>query len=54
MKELSENKIDQLIVNDSLKAAGLSSWNIIFGDSWLFTLTNGDDSSGTGNGGVAC
>lgn len=47
LKELSENQIDKIIVNDQLKAG---DWGFVFSnnESWFFTFTNYDDSSGTG------
>jgi hypothetical protein len=46
LKDLSENNIDKLLVNEDLKAGG--ELTFCWGESWFFTFTNGDNSSKTG------
>lgn len=48
LKDLSENAIDKILVNDQLRAG---DWGFTFGsgESWFFSFTNYDNSSGTGN-----
>lgn len=47
LNDLSENAIDKVIVNDEVKA-GWWLFTTCKDESWFFTLTNGDNSSGTG------
>lgn len=48
LKDLSENNIDKIVINDTLRAG---DWGFTFSnkESWWFSFTNYDDSSGTGN-----
>ncbi len=48
LKDLSENAIDKVLVNDDLKGAWLD-WGLVISncESWGFTFTNYDNSSNT-------
>lgn len=52
LNDLSEDTIDKIVPNEKIKAG----WTITvcWEESWLFTLTNGDDSSKTGFNCGAC
>ncbi len=46
LQDLSENAIDKVIVNEEIKAGWL--FTTCKDESWFFTFTDGDNSSGTG------
>lgn len=48
LKDLSENNIDKVIVNDQFRG-GAWFFTTCGAESWGFTFTNGDNSSGTGH-----
>jgi hypothetical protein len=52
LNDLSENKMDKIIANENLKAAG--ELTFCWGESWFFTFTNGDNSSLTGHNCGTC
>jgi hypothetical protein len=50
--ELSENKIDKMIINTKSMAGWI--FTTCKEESWFFTFTNGDNSSNTGGNCGAC
>lgn len=52
LEDLSEEKMDKVIVNDSMKAG----WELVISncESWFFTFTNEDNSSKTSQCYASC